>query len=966
MENKETDINRTKTIEEKYRLYVEKRKKERMERIAKTLQGHKYAIPDKYSNDEYQSEVIKLNDGHHLVLAGAGCGKTDILAERVMYAINDGTDLEDMLCLTFTNRAARNMRERIEKRLGIKCNDSLYIGNIHRFCSTFLYKKNIISQTSNILDETDSENIISDFMKEVCLPELNKENYTIEVNWITCFAAQHLIYQLRHKHDKEFLLNTESLSLFSKGIEINLLSIGEHQYDLVDLYDKVNGERIWLDSTDKWGKYNINDPIVYGNVIRGILKVAKKYEQYKIENELVDFDDLLLLAYDYFKECDKDVKKYSWIQVDEVQDLNRLQLKIIDLLTDTSRPNVVMYLGDEQQAIYSFMGAKLDTMEYLKDKICGGNVHRLYINYRSPKYLLDVFNHFANYELDTDEELLPRPFDTDNNDNGNRIFLESNYVDQEIGNVIKKTLELYSTEKCTAILVPSNRVADKLSEILAEKKFNHFKISGVDLFSTPEVQTLLAHFNVVNFERNFIAWTRIMYNLKVFNSVKDARTFYRKMDKCFFTPEDFLKYGGKSYVANFIEDYKGDFIIFDTETTGLDIYNDDIVQIAAIKLRGGEIIDSYNAILFTEKEIPEFLGKIENPLVKEYSVRKKKFDEDGVKQYRDSDSRTKKFFCNREEGLNDFLNFAKGCPILGHNVNYDYHILDYNLRRDCNICNIEDLFTVYYDTLKIMRIVEPGLMSYKLKDLLDKLNLKVDNSRFHLADADILATKYVADYACNKAIPVIPLQRDFIQQYTDKIKMFVERYQKYYLHTQQILYSKNISNDTPSLVKEMDFLYEGLVNDLWIKPIPKYQHIKEFFTYDALQNDTESSLYELLNKYIMELNTYKEADLCDSSTMKEKLFVSTVHKAKGLEFENVIVVNVNDSIYPYFFNKNNSYMIKEDARKLYVAISRAKEKLIISYALRRRGIGKYGKRYDMEIYRSPFLNSIAVFFETEN
>ena len=973
MENKVSDIGKSTTIEEKRILYLEKRKKERLERIAKALHGHKYAIPEKYSNDEYQSEVIRLNEGHHLVLAGAGCGKTDILAERIMYAINDGIDMEDMLCLTFTNRAARNMRNRIEKRLEIQCNDSLFVGNLHRFCSTFLYKKNVITQTSNILDETDSESIISDFMKEVNLPKLTEKDNGIEVSWDICFKGQHLVYQLKHKHDKEILLDTESLSPFSRYVARKFPSPRGHWYDFIDLYDSVDETPIVLRPQTTYRP----DTEDYDNLIKGILKVAKKYKEYKTNNKLVDFDDLLLIGYDYFKEHNEEIKKYSWIQVDEVQDLNRLQLKIVDLLTDTTHPNVVIYLGDEQQAIYSFMGAELDTMEYLKNQKCGGKVHRLYTNYRSPKYLLDVFNHFANYVLETDEDLLPRPKNTDDNDNGGRIFLESQYVDQEAINVIQKARELYSTEKLTAILVPSNKTADELSKLLDEKKVNHFKISGVDLFSTPEVQTLLAHFNVVNFERNFIAWTRIMYNLKVFSSAKVAREFYREMDKRFLTPVDFLKYGGKSYIANFVKDYQGDFIIFDTETTGLDIYNDDIVQIAAIKLHGGEIIDSYNALLYTEKEIPEFLGEIENPLVEEYAARKRKFVEDGIKQYFEPidgdikklfpiDGVIKKFFINREEGLKDFLEFAKGCPILGHNVNYDYHILDYNLRRDCNIFNIEELFPVYYDTLKIMRIVEPGLMSYKLKNLLSRLNLEGANS--HLADDDIIATKSVADYACNKATPVIPLQADFIQHYSDKIKMFIERYQKYYLHTEQILYSKNISNDIPAMVKEMDFLYEGLVQDLRIKPIPKYQHMKDFFAYNALQNDKESSLYELLNKYIMELNTYKEADLCDSSTIKkiEKLFVSTVHKAKGLEFENVIVVGVNDGIYPYFFNLDNLDRIKEDARKLYVAISRAKEKLVISYALRRRGISRRGNPYDMEIERSPFLKSIKVFFETEN
>ncbi len=958
MENKVTNTNKSTAIAEKYRLFKEKRKMERLERIAQTLQGHKYALPEKYSDDEYQSKVICLKEGHHLVLAGAGCGKTDILAERIMYAINDGVDMEDMLCLTFTNRAARNMRDRIEKRLNIPCNDSLFVGNLHRFCSTFLYKKNVITQTSNILDETDAESIISDLMNEVNLPVLRAKDNGIDVNWDICFKAQHLVYQLMHKHDKEILLNTESLSPFSRYVARKFPSPRGHWYDFIDIYDSADETPI-LSYDSKY--YYRPDTDAYDNIIKGILKVAKKYEEYKTYNELVDFDDLLLIGYDYFKEHIEEIKKYSWIQVDEVQDLNRLQLKIIDLLTDISHPNVVIYLGDEQQAINSFMGAKLDTMEYLKDQKCDGKVHRLYINYRSPKYLLDVFNHFANYQLDTDEDLLPRPFNTDDNDDGGRIFLESGYADEEVKNVIDKALELYSTEKRTAILVPSNRVADELSEILDDNEINYFKISGVDLFSTPEVQTLLAHFNVVNFERNFIAWTRIMYNLKVFRSAKEAREFYREMDKQFLTPVDFLKYGGKSYIASFVEDYQGDFIIFDTETTGLDIYNDDIVQIAAIKLHGGRIINSYNAILCTEKEIPEFLGEIENPLIKEYSERKKKFDEDGIKQYKDENG-IKKFFLNREEGLKDFLEFAKDYPILGHNIDYDYHILDYNLRRDCNIANIEEFLPIYYDSLKIMRIVEPGLMSYKLKDLLSKLNLEGANS--HLADDDIIATKSVADYACKKAIPVIPSQSIFIQNYSAKIKLFVERYQKYYLHTQQILYSKNKYNDIPSMVKEMDYLYEGLINDLRIKPIPKYQHMKEFFAYDALQNDTNSSIFELLNRYIMELNTYKEADLCDSSTIKEKLFVSTVHKAKGLEFENVIVINVNNGIYPYFFNKD-LYRIKEDARKLYVAISRAKEKLVISYASRRRGISKYGKSYDMEIERSPFLKSIDVFFETK-
>ena len=104
-----------------------------------------------------------------------------------------------------------------------------------------------------------------------------------------------------------------------------------------------------------------------------------------------------------YKHGDK-YKKYKWIQIDEVQDLTPLQFAVVDLL-EAENPTVV-YLGDEQQAIFSFMGAKLDSLTALERK-CQGNVHRLFKNYRSPKYLLDVYNTFASEILDVDKSLLP-------------------------------------------------------------------------------------------------------------------------------------------------------------------------------------------------------------------------------------------------------------------------------------------------------------------------------------------------------------------------------------------------------------------------------------------------------------------------------------------------------------------------------------------------------------------------------
>lgn len=101
------------------------------------LSSSNYTIDAKFDDD--QKSVIKVDSGYCLVLAPAGCGKTDILAERIARALHRGVKLDDMLCLTFTNRAARGMFERIEKRLGFKIKGNLFVGNVHKFCSEFLF-----------------------------------------------------------------------------------------------------------------------------------------------------------------------------------------------------------------------------------------------------------------------------------------------------------------------------------------------------------------------------------------------------------------------------------------------------------------------------------------------------------------------------------------------------------------------------------------------------------------------------------------------------------------------------------------------------------------------------------------------------------------------------------------------------------------------------------------------------------
>lgn len=148
--------------------------------------------------DKSQQKVIDIDKGVHLVLAPPGCGKTDILADRINQALNNGVSPKDMLCLTFTNRASRGMVSRIKQNSNIDTSE-IFVGNVHKFCSVFLYENGFIPLTSSILDEFDVYSILLDLCKEDESIELD---YSTRKDYDEILDIQHYIYQLVNNHPK--------------------------------------------------------------------------------------------------------------------------------------------------------------------------------------------------------------------------------------------------------------------------------------------------------------------------------------------------------------------------------------------------------------------------------------------------------------------------------------------------------------------------------------------------------------------------------------------------------------------------------------------------------------------------------------------------------------------------------------------------------------------------------------------
>ena len=887
------------------------------------------------SLDKYQIPVVEASQGYHLVLASPGCGKTHILAERIRYARERGVKYEDMLCLTFTNRAAREMTNRIQKVVGGDFSE-LMVGNVHRFCSKFLFEQGRIPADSAIIDDEEAVSIIADYRNE------DEEGVTRDFNrykgYQTIIFFQHFIYQLEHQHPWKYYLHPESFTDDDREAVKHICASQKIEYDEQAVVNIYHHAQEYMDEENAPGLDGKTADRI--RVLLWKMYYAGCYARYKEENHLFDFEDLLLYTYDIYR-SDPTCKRYPWIQVDEVQDLNGMQLAIIDLLTAEDNP-MVMYLGDEQQAIFSFMGAKVETLTLLKMR-CKGNIHHLQRNHRSPKYLLDVFNDYAEKQLKIDRELLPLSDNDTKATSGDLRIIHSSTIEAEHKDITTEALSLYeqNKEERTAVIVSANSDADRISEAMTEAGLTHFKVSGRDLFDTPDVKLLLAHLSVLSNEHNSIAWTRIMKGVRAFPSHALARRFNWKLKQLALSPSDFLLYPESCYTAEFLRAYnEEEIVVFDTETTGLNVFQDDIIEIAAIRIKGGEVVgEPLDLYIETDKPILPMLGDKENPM---YAIYHEKMSTGEL--------------LSPSDALQRFLAYVGTSPILGHNANYDYNILDNNLQRYCkDTMHAHDIRC--FDSLKLIRLLAPSLHSYKLESLLEIFHLAGVNS--HQAIDDVKATVSLVRLCAEKAREKQAQQEAFIHH--PKVKPFANvlrsNYGERYREAVNRLYKLSTDHES-ALVSELSTAYNAFRLDGLINDIPRLDYILRYLRIDMLTDETvANALAPQLSQYIMDINTLKEADFCNSKSILERIYVTTVHKAKGLEFDNVIIFDAADGRYPNAYNKTKQ-QDEEDARKFYVAMSRAKRRLFIAYALQM--VDRHGRVFNREL--TPLMDSIQKYF----
>lgn len=926
-------------------------------RPLETVRTNKKGEKRKIVFDAHQEEAIGLQHGRHLVLAPPGCGKTEILTERVRRALEAGIALTDMLCLTFANRAARGMQERIEENFQDRSMGELYVGNLHRFCSKLLFESEAVPETATIIDEDDAREVIDSLARERLSenrPPVS-EGLPLPEDPLPGFVADFIEQRAAEllQKDRDFPADTIQKA---PAPEVNQRNLELFASFGLLAFDEKHNPKVNEDRVDE---------------------IARDYLAYKESQELLDFNDLLLKAWLFLTDDRSFVKRYSWIQVDEVQDLSPLQLAIVDLLWNDDEPSsVCVFFGDEQQAIFSFMGAKLERLQALSRTHA---VHHLHRNFRSPSYLLDLFNKFAVNELDADPALLPRAERVSKAPKGALRLLAAYDAKDQI-EVLGELARLAPADETTAVLVPSNAMADTLSNHLKEKGVEHFKISGSDIFRMDVLKTAKAYLGILKDDFQTAPWAQLISRLTRKNTtLKRIRDYLAKEFPDYgLLPSDLLHYSVEnpeepmSLLDDFTRAYWGELVVFDTETTGLEVGLDDVIQIAARRLKDGRCIETLTLFLETKRTIPKMLGNIPNPMVEEYEAAK---------------ARGK--LLPPALAFKKFLAFVGDAPVVGHNVEYDVNIVNaqYAVLKDrmekvfADGVDLSALPRAYargellkrYDTLRLSyaleRIIcrEKGLKrlpSHKLKDLIRILGVEGTNS--HKADDDVAATEGLLARFYELARPLVEKQRAFLMKpsISNMSKMLRDAVKEIYDEHRDLSFRPQDPEDPAILVQVLREFIETLPNHTEepteIGEIRK--KLPLLYAYlDRVLVDKERSrtLYSQLQCYLVHVNSLKEADLCSSDVVRDRIFLSTVHKAKGLEFENVVIADARDGVYP-FFRSNTPETREEDARKFYVALSRAKKTITITWPLE--------NDWGVRCKESPFLASIRSDFVrmTEN
>lgn len=403
-----------------------------------------------------QKEAVQTTEGPLLIMAGAGSGKTRVLTHRIAYLVVEKEVYPSkILAITFTNKAAREMRERIDSILGNGTCESMWVSTFHSMCVRIL-RRNIdrlgYSKSFSILDSSDQLTVVKNLMKE----------YNIDPK----------------RYEPRAILNT--------------ISSAKNECITVDGFKTTMNEK------------NPFERIV-AQVYEGYTKRLKL-------NSSLDFDDLIMMTIRLFKEAPDVLEyyqnKFQYIHVDEYQDTNKSQYLLVKLLARKFRN--ICVVGDSDQSIYRWRGADITNILSFEKDYKDAKVIMLEQNYRSTKRILQA----ANDIIQNNESRYPKKLRTDNPD-GDKIVYYKAYNEQEeaqfVAGTIKRLIETEGRKPGDfAVLYRTNAQSRMMEEVLVKSNMSYQIVGGTKFYDRKEIKDILAYLRLIANNDDDLSLARII------------------------------------------------------------------------------------------------------------------------------------------------------------------------------------------------------------------------------------------------------------------------------------------------------------------------------------------------------------------------------------------------------------------------------------------------------------------------
>lgn len=811
-----------------------------------------------YLNPE-QRLAVETIDRPVLVMAPVGTGKTHVLTERIARMLDAGIDPRRILCLSFTNKAAREIRDRLAARFG-KTGMAVHSGTFHSLCAQ------IIRAESGLLG------IDGDF----------------------------LIY------DEEDCAEVFSRISRRKGVAIHQDSAERWQFLLVRAASAARLSR--HDDVPPKGPQRIfEDLLLMSNLGRpdlaGSVRFREWLEEYLHElreNHALDFTDLVRCVLDLL-EHQPDAfaqwaARFGVIQVDEVQDTSRSEYLILRALA--AGHGQLSFFGDIDQAIYEWRGsAPAEILEDYRRRFAPVEV-RLKRNYRSTRAILNACYSViralpaaVTAELIAEAPLDGRAVDV-------REIANPTEEARWIARAIRRLHDEHGVHYCDcAVLTRTNFTARDLSRVFEDMRLPHVRVDQYKFFQRAEVKAAVSHLRLLLNPSDGNAAQRFLDTPP--KGIGDATL--RKLRE---TPReaglrlcDLLRAStyedGEPYAALLGALDRGSVVVFDTETTGLDPSEDEIVEIAAARCGWSGISDEFHALIAPVRPVGE------SAAVHGYS--------DG---YLAEHGRP------AADVLPEFLDFCRGGVLAGHNlIAFDIPIVEARLA--AGGLRLPGGLRAF-DTLDISRRLV-RLPSHRLADLAAHFGLKAEPT--HKAMDDVRATVELLQRLGERLREGAAARAEAVRAHGKRFRPHAERLARW---------NALAGSERPPELYERILAESGLLAHYEKEQDGgrRLEHLEElgriFSRLDAKHLPPRQALLEVLNQSA--LGTDLDRYTGDSDLVP----VLTVHQAKGLEFENVFVANATDSEFPSWRSQREN-RFEEEHRLFYVAISRAKRRLTLTW-----------------------------------